>query len=289
MLAFRFISSSLKGVSALATNQFGIIISSSTTPSKNFQFNQAKIDTDIQKQQYRSITLNSRVDSAHVATVGKRAQKITAALMEAEIDLPVKPKKPITPWVAFVKDRKDQVLSQKQGMTAAEMAQRLSREWKNLDRSRYEREYNDRREIYLKEVEDYKNALTDQHREYLAVKRSLIKENKALKSIRKTKPPKLPRTCTNLFTQERWSSPEVQEELKTRPATEILKDLFKEYRELSPERKEKYVIMQQEDKIRFKNEFLRWYETVKDDKSLSHAAREQADIMKAKFEALSYI
>lgn len=288
MLAFKFVSTSVRGISALATNQFGFTSASATAPSNSSLFNHAKVGYDFE-QQCRSIASSNKVDSAHITTAGKKAQKITAALMEAEIDLPAKPKKPITPWVAFVKDRKDEVLNQNKGITAADMAQILSREWRNSDRSQYEKEYNDRREIYLKKVEKYENSLTDQHREYLAVKKSLVKENRALKSIRKTKPPKLPRTCTNMFTQEKWNTPELQEQLKYRSATEVLKDLFKEYRSLSPEEKEKYIAMQQEDKIRFKNEFIRWYESVKDDKSLSHAAREQANIMKAKYEALSYI
>lgn len=288
MLALKFVSSSVRGVSVLAKNQLGFTISSATAPSNNLLFNHVMVNTDF-VQQNRSIAVHNTVNSAHVTTVGKKAQKITAALMEAELDLPIKPKKPVTPWVAFVRDRKDELMNQNRGITAAEIAQILAREWKDSDKSQYEREYNDRRQVYLKKVEEYENSLTDQHREYLAVKKDLVKENRALKSIRKTKPPKLPRTCTNLFTQKRWNDPDIQEQVKHRSATEVLRDLFKEYRELSPEEKEKYIAMQQKDRLRFKTEFSKWYESVKNDSSLSHAARDQANIMQAKFKALSYI
>lgn len=288
MLALKFVSNYVRGVSVLAKNQLGSTISSATAPSNNLLSNHVMVNTDF-VQQNRSIAVHHRVNSAHVATVGKKAQKITAALMEAELDLPIKPKKPVTPWVAFVRDRKDDLMNQHRGITAAEMAQILAREWKNSDKSQYEKEYDDRRQVYLKKVEEYENSLTDQHREYLAVKKNLVKENRALKSIRRTKPPKLPRTCTNLFTQKRWNSPDIQELVKYRSTTEVLRDLFKEYRGLSPEEKAKYIAMQQEDRLRFKREFSEWYESVKNDGSLTHAAREQADIMLAKFKALSYI
>lgn len=239
--------------------------------------------------QTRSLSTSPSSSHAPVLAVGTKASKINAAIMEAELDLPTKPKKPLTPWLAFVKDRKDEVLSQKYKMTASELAVILSKEWRYLDKSKYEKEYHERRDEYLRQTENYENSLTNQQREYLGIRKNLLREDKALRYLKRSKPPKLPRTCANFYCTERCKEPEIKEAMKSGNSGKVFSDLFKEYRSLSEYEKEKYVKLAQQDRVRFQEEFRLWYEGVLATPNLNKNVHEQANIMHAKFEALNYI
>lgn len=206
-----------------------------------------------------------------------------------EVNVPAKPKRPPSSWVAFVKDRKNDILRQKQNMTASEMAVILSKEWKSMDKSKYEQEYLKQREEYARLNEEFKSSLTDEQKEYIQIMKTMEKENKALRELRKTKPPKMPRNAANLYCLERCQHPDVKDQLKTSKSSQVFSNLFKEYRTLNDSEKEKYFRLHQDDIKRFKNEFLNWYDNIQQDTNLSEAAKEQADIMKIRFQTLNYI
>lgn len=203
--------------------------------------------------------------------------------------LPAKPKKPITPWIAFVRERKNELLAQKGKMSAPELTSILSEEWKQVDQSRYDEEFKQKHEEYQKLVEEYENSLTNEQRDLLDLQRTLKRETKAAKMLRKTNPPIMPRNPANLYCHERCKQGDFKEMLKYKKPSQLFSDIFKEYRSLSESEKQKYINMQEEDKVRFQQEFIAWYEGIQANENLTKVAREQADVVRARLKALNYI
>lgn len=217
-----------------------------------------------------------------------RTPRKNSNLRKAEAGLPSKPKKPETTWIAFVRDNKEKYLKQKP-MIATELTTLLSKEWQIADKSRYEQEYLWKREEYRQAIESYKNSLTDEQRAVIKINKSLKKESKAMKILRHTKPPVLTRNPANLYCVERCKEPDIKERLKHEKSSLVLRDLFADYRNLSDSEREKYVEMQQKDKLRFQHEFHQWYDRIKSDPSLSKTVHDKANTLHARFKALNWI
>jgi transcription factor A len=211
------------------------------------------------------------------------------AAARMHVEVPEKPKKPVTPWISFVRERKDEVLRQRGKMSASQLSVILAQEWKHTDKAKYEQEYKQKHEEYMRLVEDYQNSLTPEQIDQLDLRKSAKRESKAMKQLRKTNPPVMPRNPANLYCHERSKQDDFKEMLKHKKAAQVFSDIFKEYRQLSDAEKQKYIEMQEEDKARFQKEFLAWYESVQANENLTKAAREQANMMRERLVAMNYI
>lgn len=216
------------------------------------------------------------------------SSKIDSAL-DLGINLPEKPKRPPNPWLIFCRERRDEVMRQNSNFKVSDVASALSREWKNIDKSKYEEEFNHRQEQYLKQLEDYERSLTDEQRDYRVEKKELEREAKYHRMIVKLKPPKLPRNSANLYVNVMCKRPEIQEKMVYSKPNEVLKFLFEEYRSLSDQEKAKYDDMRQVDIARFEREFDAWYANVIDDPKLTKAVKAIATNMRDRFRKLKYI
>lgn len=288
MLSFKFIPASIRGVTVMASNQIGSFGSPATISCQSIEPKSLINSNYLNQNQSRMITTGCLLNLAASRTSVK-TNKVNTAIMGADIDLPTKPRKPITPWLAFVREKKDDILKLKEKMAASELATILAKEWKNTDKTKYEREYDEKYQEYLRQVQNYQNSLTDQHRNYLNLKKDAKRESKALRQLRKTKIPVWPRNSANLFCKERCKQADIKEQMKHRKPHDVFRDLFKEYRALTDAEKKKYIDMQEEDKSRFQNEFLAWYEGVQSNDELNRSALEQANKMRDRLKALNYI
>lgn len=219
----------------------------------------------------------------------KKVPKMPAHLLEAEACLPTKPKKPVTPWLAFLHEKKDDVVLKNGPMTASQLASHLANEWRTIDKTKYQLEFKHKLENYHRAVESYRNSLSDEQRAVIEYQKNLKKESKELKKLRSTKLPTLPRNPINIYCSERSKDPDIKDQMKTRKAISVLRDLFQEYRHLSDFDKEKYVGLQKKDRLRFEHEFNEWYENVMSDSNLSETIRDKAKTLRARFQNLSYI
>lgn len=285
MLSSKFICASLRGAGVRTSNQLGPAFSK---PSLGKQAPGQNIS--VSDHSLRTLLTASR-SGGYLAQAARasKMQKMDITSLEPDINLPQRPKRPITPWLAFVRDKKDDVLKQKDKMTAAELAVVLAKEWKQTDKSRYQEEYDRQQQDYHRKLEEYNNSLTEEHRDYLVLQKKFNREHKAEKQLRKTKPPVLPRNPANLYCQERSKHADVKDQMKHRKPANVFSDIFKEYRELSECEKKKYLEMQEEDKSRFQHEFLVWYESIQNNENLTKATREKADALRARFKSLNYI
>lgn len=217
-----------------------------------------------------------------------KTPKLNSDLQEAETDLPQRPKKPVTPWISFLRDHKDEQLRHR-SMKASELAAILAKEWQSADKSRYLEEYKQRQEEYRRAIESYESSLNDQQRALIKLKKDLKRESKAMKKLRSLNPPILPRNPANMYCVERCKDPDIKARMKIKKSSLVLGDLFAEYRNLSPSEKERYLELQQKDKQRFQHEFNQWYNGIQSDSSLSKTVREKADLLHARFKALNWI
>jgi len=174
-------------------------------------------------------------------------------------------------------------------MTAAEMSVILAKEWKQTDKTRYEEAYKRQQQEYHQKKREYFESLTQEQKDALDMLKDAKRHEKATKQIRKTKPPTLPRNPANLYCHVRSQHEDIKAEMKRRKASDVFKDIFREYRELPEEEKKKYIEMQEHDKQRFQHEFLSWYEGIQENEFLSKTAREKAEALRERYSQLKYI
>lgn len=228
-----------------------------------------------------NLTINNNVLERNLSIGGQaNAQAVTSQDTKShpvlsKVQLPVRPKKPMTPFLAFIQERKEEILRDKP-MNASRLVSVLSKEWATVNKSRYEQEFQQKLVEYHRAIEFYRSSLTDEHRAVIQHQKDLRDQSKAKREFRRTKPPVLPRSPANLYISERCHDPDVKEQMKNRKSALVLKDLREEYNNLSDSTKEKYVKLQQEDRLRFKHEFEQWHERIRSDPNVSKVVQDKA-------------
>lgn len=205
------------------------------------------------------------------------------------IAVPPKPKKPVTPWLAYLHERKDEVIARNGPMTASQLAMILSKDWQGADKSRYQADFERKLKQYHLAKDAYQNSLTDEQRAVIEHQKNLQKESKELRQLRATKPPLQPRNSLSLYCSERCKHSDVKERMKNEKSTAVLKDLKEEYKRLSDSEKQKYLDMQADDRRRFGHEFIKWHHSVSSDITIPKALRDRADALYARFAALKLV
>lgn len=291
MLSFRFFTSAARGVTAVSSNQLSSSVGPQPCPVPMGSKGQENISETFCRP--TSSTNARRLTTASTHSQAERIskiKKINDVLSQANIDLPNRPKKPVTPWIMFVRERKDQVIAEHGSkMSAAEISKILAKEWQRIDKSRYENEYKRLHQDYERRIKAYEDALTDEQLDLIGFQKEAKRESRAMKQLKKTGPPVMPRNPANLYCHVRSKQDDFKELLKTKRPPEVFKEIFQEYRSLSDSEKQKYLAMQEEDKSRFQQEFLAWFEGVQNNENLTKAVREQANQMRERLRALKYI
>ncbi|XP_007478398.1 transcription factor A, mitochondrial [Monodelphis domestica] len=171
------------------------------------------------------------------------------------------PKKPLTSYIRFVMDRQPQFKEQNPDLKNTEVIRMLAQVWRELPASEkkvYEDATKADFKLYQEQVSKYKAELKVGEKRNLKVER---RRKKARKEIVKKKreltvfgKPKRPRSGYNIFISENFK------ESRGLPAQEMLKILNKEWKNLSSSRKQVYMQLAEDDKIRYTNEIKSWEE-----------------------------
>jgi exonuclease VII large subunit len=199
--------------------------------------------------------------------VGKYAAvvQVRHARVKAFPDLPEKPKRPPSPWLLFLTERRNELKQrvEYQDLSLMEMSKRISEEWRNfdeLDKIPYKEKYEESLDEYRRQKEEYTGSLTPENKRVL---RSIKSEGKqGLRKFEKEIPkPKYPGNGYILFVKsclrenprsededmkdwirecaQRWQN--LDEETKLR-LNEQASPLMKKYREELREWKDKYEV-----------------------------------------------
>lgn len=239
---------------------------------------------------FRQISGSQMMNKHVIMTVNTKGRKIDLDSMDEQVNLPTKPKKPAGPWIKFVQERKETFMRENPGAPISKITPLLAREWKMINQTKYQEEFEVQKENYKKCLQEYNNSLTDQQKKYLKLKKSLVRDHNGFKELKKTRPlPPLPRNPANIYSSERYKDPAIRELLSSEGSAKVSKIIFEEYRSLSDNEKAEYLKKQKEDKLRFKKEFDTWYQDICNDASLRLAVREQAEAYYQRLKSLNYI
>lgn len=234
------------------------------------------------------ISTSPIVDKYIVTTASSKGRKIDLDQMEAQISMPPKPKKPFSPWIAFVRENKKDLMDANPGAGIQKLTPDLSKLWMSTDRSKYLEDYESRKTEYQAQIEGFNNSLTEEQQAFLKLRAGLIREHNALGQLKRAYPiPKRPRSAANLYTSKR-----VQDsDMKARKASgekmsELFSIILKEYTEMSSKAKQQYFNLQENDKERFRYEINQWFAKVNGDENLRKSIKQQAKDLYDRFKEL---
>nr|ANA11557.1 mitochondrial transcription factor A [Dastarcus helophoroides] len=186
--------------------------------------------------------------------------KHTASHKVAELNIPEKPKRPLTPYMRFVKANKAELLKQQPDSKQSELVKLSALKWKTVDPSlkeKYEAEYKSENEAYARLYLAYTAKLTDEQKQALKELSLEKRSNKQKRVMRKKNKeegkPKKPLTphmqyMMDLAKQENKKIPELMKEIKDR------------FHALSEIEKQKYEIKYKTEKEKFDKDLKAWEE-----------------------------
>ena len=180
--------------------------------------------------------------------------------------LPEKPKRPPSPWILFLSERRNQLKHQPEyeDLTLMEMTKKISEEWRSfdeLDTIPYREKYNELLSSYKRRMEEYKTSLTPEEKRVLRSIKSDRKQD--MRAFEKEFPkPKYPGNGYILFMKsclkesprsededmkdwirecaQRWQNLEEKTKLQL---NEQASPLMRKYREEMKEWKDKYEVL----------------------------------------------
>ncbi|XP_036591847.1 transcription factor A, mitochondrial [Trichosurus vulpecula] len=171
------------------------------------------------------------------------------------------PKKPVTSYIRFVMDHRPIVRKQNPDLKNTEIIKKIAEAWRELPESQkkvYEEATKADLKIYKEELSKYMAELHPNQRKILKeekrrrkFRKEAIKKKRELTAFGK---PKRPRSGYNIFVSEHFK------EAKGISAQEMLKLLNDEWKNLAESRKQVYLQLAEDDKIRYANEIKLWEE-----------------------------
>lgn len=213
-----------------------------------------------------------------MVTAASKGRKIDIGSIEQKMDLPARPKKPYTPYIMYMLERKTTLMETRPGVSVVPLVKIISREWKNIDRTKYVEAYENAHKEYKKKIEDYENSLTPEQKDYLKLKTDLQRQHNAFKELKKVcPPPRQPVNRAAMFAKHMLAKPEYSERMKQSKTAEVFKEIHEMYRLLPDHEKQKYDQLAEEDKLRYHQELDEWYDKIRNDPSVRKSVREQAD------------
>ncbi|XP_061392318.1 transcription factor A, mitochondrial [Musca vetustissima] len=91
----------------------------------------------------------------------------TKLTIEQQVGLPVRPKKPLTPYFRFMNDLRPKILAQSPNLPLIEVVKQVSKKWETADPSlkqRLQEEYKKEQQEYIEKRMKYDSKITDEQR-----------------------------------------------------------------------------------------------------------------------------
>ncbi|XP_027696520.1 transcription factor A, mitochondrial [Vombatus ursinus] len=171
------------------------------------------------------------------------------------------PKKPWSSYIRFSMEHRPILKEQNPDLKNTEIIKKLAEAWRELPESQkkvYKEATNAALKIYKEEALKYRSQLDPNQKKILReesrrkkARRELIKKKRELTIFGK---PKKPRSGYNIFISEHFK------EAKGTSAQQMMKILNEEWKHLSSSRKQVYLQLAEDDKIRYENEIKSWEE-----------------------------
>lgn len=181
--------------------------------------------------------------------------------IEQKLNLPAKPKKPLTPFFRFMKQIRPSIIEENPNLPITEISRRISQKWGNIDpkvRNDIELQYHKDKEAYDQARLNYESSLSSEQKDAMAQERLKIVQAKTKRKLKKKAKeqdkPKKPPTSYGLFVLSKANS------RGNIPVTEWSKDLSKEWKNLDEAKKNKFINEAKELQAKFSKDLEVWEE-----------------------------
>ncbi|KAG6801873.1 transcription factor A, mitochondrial [Apis mellifera caucasica] len=175
-----------------------------------------------------------------------------------ETIIPSKPKKPISPFLLYVKDISLKIKQEKPDTKYSEILKKASRGWAELnpvEKENFTKEYIKNYEIYTKQLKEYNNSITDEQKQlWEEKKKEYENSNKKINSKQKKlgKPKKPPNTyLLYLLSKKNEKDPNIS-------FKDWLKSMTISWKKLPNIEKEPYVIKTMQLISQYKEDLEKW-------------------------------
>lgn len=203
-----------------------------------------------------------------------------------KLNVPTKPKKPLTPYLRFANERRLDLSKRYPNMKATEIVKKCAEDWKNVDESvkqKYVNEYNVENEKYGAIMESYQARLTSEQKEALKIatreKTEERKKRRLKKEFKETGKPKRPLTSYMRYVIDKTKG-------DSRPIKDVAADLKSGWASLSAQEKERYHNEYLQDKKRYEME-MKNYENRMLNQGREHLVRNKSLLDKGQPSRLS--
>lgn len=126
-----------------------------------------------------------RLPVLYQSTVGLKQN--TKDLLQ-KLNIPERPKKPLSPYFKFMVDNRDALQKSNPGITMSQISKKVAEAWKSLDSSKklsYQQQYRQELEDYTKKFLQYESTLNEQQREALQIAKVEKTEDRKKRKIKK--------------------------------------------------------------------------------------------------------
>ncbi|KAK9888183.1 hypothetical protein WA026_000452 [Henosepilachna vigintioctopunctata] len=140
------------------------------------------------------------------------------------IKLPEKPKKPLTPFFKYLQEYRPITQKEHPQLKLTEIIKKCSQDWKNVHstvKEKYETEYREELNAYVKKHLEYSVKLTEEQRMYIKElteeKRRMVEKRKNKKLLKELNKPKKPPSAFLIFLMD-------QAKIQNRKVNELMKE-----------------------------------------------------------------
>ncbi|XP_075147557.1 mitochondrial transcription factor A isoform X2 [Haematobia irritans] len=112
----------------------------------------------------------------------------TKVTIEEKVGLPVRPKKPLTPYFRFMNEQRPKILASNPNMSIVDVVRQVSKKWETVDSSlkqRLQEEYKKEQQAYVEKRTKYESKVTDEQRHQIKELKQEQTEAKERRMMRK--------------------------------------------------------------------------------------------------------
>ncbi|XP_058805307.1 transcription factor A, mitochondrial isoform X2 [Phymastichus coffea] len=178
-----------------------------------------------------------------------------------KIGVPLPPKKPLNPYIKFVKELRPKVVQNQPDLKATDIVKVMAEEWRNCDpelKKSYQKKFLLEMQDYLAALEKYNNSISKEQRDLIDAakvkQKKHLEQTKILAKQEELGKPKKPFSPFLGYLEEKkayWKDGNYQA---------FLKEMSQEWKNMSDDLKQKYVMKTKAQMDKYKEEIMKWEE-----------------------------
>lgn len=200
-----------------------------------------------------------RVNVFNFGRILSEIRNISFESSSSEVKVPPRPKRPLSPYMLFIKDKKKEMFGDYSKVSATNQVKILSEKWRSLsevEKQIYSEKFKENLNEYTKVNEAYMKSLTEEQRQIVQnqfrLRKEQLRQKRWKSTLRKLNKPIRPRSPYNFFIAERLTL------TFGTPVSEKIRKIAADWKDLPEEKKKIYKKKAEDDKIRFATEMEKW-------------------------------